>query len=111
VSYYSQQTSFRYSKRHSNDNSTSRHQNKINTFSEFHGGYFSDGRLVGFRNRILSYSEDYFLKEISLKTTPLLLTTYQGCVVKSPNSLSLYSSVALERIIIFLLAYVQLNAA
>jgi hypothetical protein len=59
MSCYSQQIPFRYSKRRSNYNSKTRHHNRINTFSELHGRYISDGRVLGFRTYILSYSEDY----------------------------------------------------
>ena len=41
-----------------NDTSKSRHHNKINTLSEFHVGYISDGRVLWFPAYILSYSED-----------------------------------------------------
>ena len=82
MSCYSQQISFRYWKGNSNSNSKFRHYNRINTFSEFHGGYISDGKFLGFRTYIFSYSEDYYQNDISLKTTPLFLTPYQGLVAK-----------------------------
>jgi hypothetical protein len=40
-------------KRHSNCNSKILHYNRINTFSEIHGGYISDGGIVGCRTYLL----------------------------------------------------------
>jgi len=71
VSCYSQQISFGYWKRHGDRNTKIRHHNRINTFLEFHEGYISDGRVLKFRTYILSYSEDYYQLEISMRTTPL----------------------------------------
>jgi hypothetical protein len=82
VSSYSQTISFKYWKGQNNDDSKSRHQNKISAYSEFHGGYISDGRVLGFRTYILSYSEDNYQNEISLRTTPLFLTLYEGLVAQ-----------------------------
>jgi hypothetical protein len=60
-----------------NHNSKIRHHSKISTFSEFHGcsGY-SDARVLWIRTYILSYSEDSYQNDISLRTTTLFLTPY-----------------------------------
>jgi hypothetical protein len=78
VSYCSQQISFRYRKRHSNDNSKIRHHNrKIYMFSNSTAVIF-----LGVRTYILPDSENYYQKGISVGTTPLTLKYYQGLVGK-----------------------------
>ena len=95
MSCYSQQISFRYWKRHGNRNTKSRHHNRINKFSEFHGGYISEGRVLSFRIYFLSYSEDYYQKEISeFQNHSFILHNLLIFISQSPNSLTLYLSVA-----------------
>jgi len=81
MSSYSLQISFRYWKRHSKGNSKIRHHRRINTFSDFHGGYISDGRVLGFRNYISPYSEECNQKK-KISIIELFLTLYQSSITK-----------------------------
>ena len=80
MSSYSLQISFRYWKRHSKGNSKIRHHRKINTFSDFHGGYISDDIVLGFRTYISPNSEECYQNNITI--IALFLTPYQGCIAK-----------------------------
>ena len=77
---YSLQISFRYWKRNSKDNSKFRHHRRINTFSDIHGGYISDGIVLGFRTYISPYSEDYYQNNICI--IALFLTPFKGLIAK-----------------------------